>query len=287
MARSSTRKVSKKASLTASKRQRGWRTAATSDRHDLYERSVQEPSAECDLIDQIWKEQRGRRAELIREDFCGTAAVCMEWVKRRPSHRSWGVDLDPQVLAWGTARMPERLTPAQRKRVTLLQQDVRTVRTPLVDTVLAMNFSYFIFKERAMLKKYFKHVHRSLKTDGLFLLDAYGGHDSFAEMKEEKDFDGFTYVWDQNKYNPITGDVVNYIHFKFPDRTRLNRAFTYEWRLWTLPEIQEILLEAGFRKALVYWEGTDEKTGEGDNNWAESRQGEACPGWVAYLVGVK
>ena len=51
---------------------------------------------------------------------------------------------------------------------------------------------------------------------GLFLLDAYGGSDSFLEMDEERDLDGFTYIWDQHHVNPITGDVVNYIHFEFP-----------------------------------------------------------------------
>ena len=88
-------------------------------------------------------------------------------------------------------------------------------------------------------------------------------------------------------YHPVTGDVVNHIHFKFPDGTKIKKAFTYEWRLWTLPELRELLLEAGFREVTVYWEGTDEETGEGDGEWKATTVGEACPGWVAYLAAEK
>ena len=45
-------------------------------------------------------------------------------------------------------------------------------------------------------------VREQLTEDGLFILDAYGGSDSFPEMEEDRDLDGFTYVWDQNHYNP-------------------------------------------------------------------------------------
>ncbi len=120
----------------------------------------------------------------------------------------------------------------------------------------------------------------------MFLIDAYGGSDSFVEMQERRKVSGFTYVWDQHSYNPITGDVVNYIHYEFPDGTRMKKAFAYEWRLWTLPEIQEVLYEAGFSKVTVYWEGTDED-GEGNDEFDPSTVGEACPGWIAYLAAEK
>lgn len=269
------------------KLKKGWRTAATADIHELYELSVQEPEAECDLIDQVWKEKRGRHARHIREDFCGTAVVAMEWVKRRRDNTAVGVDLDPEVLNWGRARIPERLTESQAGRLTLIEGDVLTTRSEPVDSVLAMNFSYNLLKTRKELKHYFQCAYKSIVDGGMMLLDAYGGSDSFTEMQEDRDLDGFTYVWDQNIYNPITGRAVNHIHFKFPDGTKIKKAFSYEWRLWTLPEIQELLLEAGFREVTVYWEGTDEETGEGDGNWTATTEGEACPGWVAYIVAEK
>jgi SAM-dependent methyltransferase len=269
------------------KTRKHWRTARGSDRHELYELSVQEPSSEVDLIDQVWKEQHSRKCQSIREDFCGTAAVCGEWVKRRKKNTAIGVDLDAEVLDWGRQRMQKRLNSDQRRRVQLIRDDVLNAQTERVDSVLAMNFSYYIFKTRDELRRYFERAREALVGDGMLLIDAYGGSDSFVEMEEERDMDGFTYIWDQDSYDPITGVAVNYIHFAFPDDTEMRKAFTYKWRVWTLPEIRELLTEAGFRKVIVYWEGTDEETEEGNGEWSVATRGEACPSWVAYLVAKK
>ncbi|MCZ6572118.1 MAG: class I SAM-dependent methyltransferase [Planctomycetota bacterium] len=266
-------------------RKRG-RSAAAADRHELYELAVQEPLADCELLDQAWKDIRGRLPKSIREDFCGTAIMSIEWVKYRPGNTAVGIDLDEEVLAIGEQRIRKRLAPADRKRIKLLHEDVLKAKTPKVDSVLALNFSHFIFKTRRKLKQYYKRAYDALKDDGLFMLDAYGGSDAFVEDDEDREIDGFTYVWDTNLYNPITGDVIQHIHFRFPDGSALNEAFTYEWRLWTLPELQEVLKEAGFKDVVVYWEGTDED-GEGNGEWASTRRGEACEGWFAYLFAAK
>ncbi len=265
-----------------------WRTAANSDRHELYELAVQCPEAECDLIDQIWRERRGKTCRHIREDFCGTACVAMEWVKRRKSNTAVGVDIDKSVLDWGRKRIPQRLTTKEQiARLTLIHGDVLTTKTEPVDSVLAMNFSYYLFKTRETLRNYFSIAREAIHDDGLFLLDAYGGSDSFVEDAEERDLDGFTYIWDTVSYNPINGHVKTHIHFEFPDGSKMRKAFTYEWRLWTIPEIRELLEEAGFRKSWVYWEGTDEETNEGNGEWKVTRRGEACPGWIAYIAAEK
>ena len=268
-------------------KKKGWKTAKTADILELYELSVQEPGSEVDIIDQVWQEQRGRTAKILREDFCGTAAISIEWVKRREDNNAFGIDLDSPTLEWTRKRLADRLDDHQRSRIDLIEGNVLSSPTQSSDTILATNFSYFIFKTRDEVRDYFKIVHEGLVDDGLFILDAYGGSDSYLEMTEDRDLDGFTYTWDQNFFDPITGDVVNHIHFKFPDGTKIKKAFTYEWRLWTLPEIQELLLEAGFKDSVIYWEGTDDETGEGDGEWAVSKRGEACEGWVAYIVGIK
>jgi hypothetical protein len=265
---------------------KGWITAKTADINDLYERSVQCPGSEVDLIVQAWDELRDRQPESIREDFCGTSAVAREWVSRNDTNRVLGVDLDGDVLAWAQKKICSELTEQQQQRVTLIKQDVMSVDSPPVDCILAMNFSYYGFKKRSTLKKYFASVCGDLKEDGIFLLDAYGGSDSFLEMDEERDMDGFTYIWDQHHVNPVTGDIVNYIHFEFPNGSKINRAFTYNWRFWTLPEIQDVLRESGFSKIVVYWEGTREDGG-GDGVWNIDDRGEACAGWVAYIAAMK
>jgi ubiquinone/menaquinone biosynthesis C-methylase UbiE len=266
---------------------RAGRKAASSDKYELYELAVQDPEHECALIDQVWDEQRGRRCHHIREDFCGTAVVAMEWAKWRRTNTAIGVDVDRTVLEWATRKIPSRLQPWQARRLSLLHGDVRRVRTDPVDSVLAMNFSYFLFKTRTDLRQYFRCAYRALVEDGLFLLDAYGGSDSFLELEEERELDGFTYVWDQHSYSPVSGFAINHIHFRFPDGSEIKRAFSYDWRLWTLPEIQELLLEAGFQAVAVYWEGTDRRTNEGNGKWSVTKHGAADHGWIAYLAARK
>jgi SAM-dependent methyltransferase len=261
---------------------RTWRTARTSDRHELYEKSVQDPQSECSYIERIYRVLRGRAPVSLREDFCGTALVSRMWVRKR-GRVAHGVDLDREVLDWAKARAASDLGADARSRLALLRGDVRTVRTPPADVLVAMNFSTFVFHTRAALLEYYRRAHAHLKRDGIIIVDAYGGSGSWTEQEEERNLDGFTYVWDQAMVNPVTGRVRNHIHYRFPDGTSLRRAFTYDWRLWTLPEIQEVMVEAGFRKPVVYWEGTT-KDGEGNGVFRPSVRGEACEAWVAYIA---
>lgn len=264
--------------------QSNWRTVATADRHELYELSVQDTGAEIDFVDQVWRQKRRRLASRIREDFAGTGASSMEWVKRRKDNTAIAVDLDEEVQAWGLTRCESRLTEDERARLTYRTADVTKPIEDGVDSVFAMNFSYYTFKTREDLREYFEAARAALVEDGLFFLDAYGGSESFSELEEERDLDGFTYVWDQHIYHPVTGYAENHIHFRFPDGTEMDRAFSYTWRLWTLAEIQELLDEAGFKRITVYWEGTDHETGEGDGEFRPTECGEACEGWIAYVV---
>ncbi len=263
--------------------------AAQADRHLLYEHSVQSADAEIEFVDDTYQALRGRRARLLREDFCGTANVCCEWVRRRKENRAIGVDIDAEVLDWGRAHNLGRLKKAERKRVTLLQADVLKAKTPPPDIVSAMNFSYWLFRERKQLRRYFRRVRESLADDGILFLDAYGGYDAFREIVEEREVDaegGFTYIWEQARFEPISNGLYCHIHFAFPDGSRLDRAFSYEWRLWTLPEIRELLAEAGFRKVTVYWQGWD-ADGEADGIFVPVEEADADAGWICYISAEK
>ena len=266
----------KKSKITMAKR---------ADRHELYERAVQCSEAEIDFVDQTFKTLTGREALLVREDFCGTTNSSCEWVRRRDTNRAICVDLDGEVLEWGRQNQIGTLSEDQQSRMHVIQEDVLTVETEPVDAVLAMNFSYWLFKERQTLIRYFKRVYDSLKDGGVFFLDACGGFEAFREMEESTDHGDFTYVWDQSHYNPITGHYICKIHFKFEDGSKMKNAFVYDWRLWTLPEITEMLSEAGF-KPTVYWEGTDED-GDGDGVFTATTEGEADAGWIVYISATK
>lgn len=260
--------------------------AARADRYALYQQSVQDAVWEMEFVERTFREQRNRALLCIREDFCGTALAACEWVRRGGRRRAIGVDIDPAVLAWARDHNVARLSRAQRRRLLLHAADVLTVQTPPVDMVLAFNFSYWIFTERAALRDYFQGVRKGLLADGVFMLDVYGGYDAFRHMRERQKFGRFTYIWEQAEYDPISGQTLCHIHFAFPDGSRLKRAFSYHWRLWTLPELREVLFEAGFTDVKVYLEGTNEKTGEGNGLFTCATRGPADPAWIAYLVAL-
>ena len=261
--------------------------AKQADRHVLYQESVQCVEAEIDMIDENFSKLRGRQAISLREDFCGTANTSCEWVRRRPKNIAVGIDLDNKVLDWGQTHNVQKLKDSAQKRLTLVNNDILAVETTPVDMVIAMNFSYQTFKTRNELREYFRCAHKALTKDGIFFLDAFGGYEAFREMEESTEFDNFTYVWDQHRYNPVNGDITCLIHFTFPDGSRMKRAFSYHWRLWTLPELQELLVETGFQRVLVYWEGTDEKTGDGNGEYLPTEVGDADAGWICYLSAEK
>ncbi len=260
--------------------------AERADRHVLYEEAVQCAEAEIDFVDDTFIELRGRKAKWLREDFCGTGNTSCEWVRRRRTNHAIGVDLDADVQQWGREQHVAALGPA-RNRIELINANVLKVNCRPVDVVLAMNFSYWIFKDRKLLRRYFRAVNKGLRPDGLFMLDAYGGAEAHQEMSEKTVQDSFTYVWDQERYDPINGDLLCHIDFTFPDGSRMNKAFTYDWRLWSLPEIREILLEAGFKRVTVYWEGTEEDTREGNGVFAPAERGEADMAFIVYIVAEK
>ena len=261
--------------------------ASKADRHTCYELSVQAVDAEIDMIDETFTTLRGRRAKTLREDFCGTANTSCEWVRRRKANRAIGVDYDQQVLDWGLEHNIARLDKNQKSRINLQNSNVLEFGGKKVDVILAMNFSFQIFHTREGLRHYFATAREALTDDGVLFIDAFGGHESYREIKEKTKYKKFTYYWDQAKYDPITGYMLCYIHFRFKDRSWLKRAFSYEWRMYTLPELQEILYEAGFSNVIVYWEGTDEETGEGNGEYSPAEHGEDDPAWIVYLSAEK
>ncbi len=263
--------------------------ASCSDRHRLYQYAVQDVESEIDFVEQTWAELRHRPAVFLREDFCGTAQTACEWVGRSVDHRAVGVDSDPSVLDWGRVHNLSILTADQRIRTELLNMDVLQAHPGQADIILAMNFSYYLFLHRDDLRAYFRNALLGLVSDGILFLDAYGGYEApmvLTEPRECQDDNGndFTYVWDQASFNPIDSCMHCHIHFEFPDNSRMEKAFSYYWRLWTLPEIREILIEVGFSQVDIYWEGTDEAKNEGNGIYTPSDSGDADPGWVCYIV---
>lgn len=267
----------------AAARQRKPKLADHADPYELYEQAVQDADTEIEFLKETFALARGRRALSLREDFCGTAQMACKWAASAPGCTATAVDLDPEVLAWGREHNLDPLPERVRERIRFAQIDVRQAPGADLDLVIAMNFSYWILKERASLREYFERVHAALSADGMLLLDVYGGADAYDTCKEKRKVDDFTYIWEQADFDPISAHATCYIHFKFRDGSRLNRAFSYRWRLWTIPELRELLAEAGFSSTTVLWQGTDEETGEGNDIFEPAVRGEPDPAWIAYI----
>jgi hypothetical protein len=261
--------------------------AKRADRYDLYQRSVQEPAADTPFIHRVFKNRYGRAPRSLREDFCGTAALACHWVERHDENTAVGIDLDPEPLEWGRRHNLAKLTAEQAARVKLIEGNVLDVGNGGFDLTVAFNFSFMIFEQRPLMLRYFRQAHATLGNEGLFLIDVYGGPDAQQTLEETRECDGFDYVWDQRSFDPIHRHGVNYIHFEFDDGSRMQRAFKYSWRLWDIPELRDLLDEAGFSKTEVYWEGTDKKTGEGNDIYKRRECAEDDPAWVCYVVGIR
>lgn len=284
---------------------RGTTMADVVDKYVLYQLSVQEPEHEVEFFDRIYHERHGRKPRLLREDFCGTFAVCCEWVKLGAERRAVGVDLDPEPLDWGRAHNLTKVPEDRRANIELRLDDVRTNGRPAADILAAQNFSFWLFKTRPEVIEYFRIARKNLAEGGLLIIDMMGGGECYEEAHEDVRSIGgydkavkhrddappckigkFKYIWEQHSFNPITHDASFFIHFKFKDGSRIDRAFEYHWRFWTIPEVREMLAEAGFKESVVYWENEDEDADERDA-WQIAEDAPSDPSWIAYIVGVR
>lgn len=261
--------------------------ARRADKYALYQRAVQVPESDVRFLRRVYRSHFGRPARSLREDFCGTAALCCAWVEDHADNVAFGVDLDPEPLAWGRKHNLAALPEEAARRVHLVEGDVRSASHEKVDLTVGFNFSYFLFKTRPELLRYFRKARTTLKNEGLFVLDVFGGWEAHRTCEEQTDHGDFVYCWDQSRYDPIAMELLCHIHFEFPDGSRMGKAFTYDWRLWSIRELRELLEQAGFSKTEVYWEGTDTLTWEGNGVYTRRERAPDDPAFIAYVVAVR
>ncbi|MFW5887649.1 MAG: class I SAM-dependent methyltransferase [Bacteriovoracia bacterium] len=253
-------------------------------KYKLYEASVQNPEFEIEFLVKNFRRFFHKNPEILREDFCGTGMVCCEWVKQGQQFRAVGIDLDPEPIAYGKKHHLSKLNPEQQDRVIYDQRNVLDAEHYKADVIVAFNFSYLIFKKRQELIKYFRSVRKSLNPEGVFFIDILGGPECQTLVEEETEHDNFSYYWDCDKFNPITNECIFHIHFQKNGKKHKN-VFTYDWRMWSIPELREALEEAGFSKTHCYWEGEDGEGG-GNGEFYITNEAENCESWVTYIAAL-
>jgi len=213
------------------------------DRYELYEQAAQSPEMQARFLRALHAAPPATPL-ILGEDFCAAGALSRAWVGVFPGSSAVCVDHDPAPLA----RLRERAGDS----ITIIEGDVRDARAP-ADIIAALNFSICEWKKRVDLLDYLRGVRERLRPGGVFVADLYGGVDAFVTGESDLELRGGTrYVWEQREADPLTGMVVNAMHFELPDGRRLRDAFVYHWRLWSAPELREAMLEAGFQSVEVY-----------------------------------
>lgn len=255
------------------------------DKYKAYSTAVQAPETDARFLRRVYRETIGEEPYVLREDFCAAFEICAAWAGLGPKYKAIGLDIDPEPIEYGLGKL-RSLSSDVQKRVSVLTQDVLKAKAPKADIVCALNFSYSIFKDRPTLLNYLKRVRRGLSQHGIIVMDNFGGPYTYAANVETRRYPGFTYQFEQTFLDPLTHEAQWAIHFIPKNGKKIKNAFTYDWRLWSIPELRDLLLEAGFRDVIYYLEGTDSK-GRGNGKFRWSTKGEEWGSWLSYIVGLK
>jgi len=168
---------------------------------------------------------------------------------------------------------------------------------PAADIVCAFNYSCCCLQSRSELVLYFKQAWSAIsKKGGIFVMDLYGGTSSEHALKLRRRYEDFMYVWEQEDFNIINRTTKISLHFYLSKNQRsLRYAFSYHWRLWTLPEIKDCLEEAGFN-SVHFWmrempniqERREVEDFEVNDNvkYEEISSFNQKDAWNAYIVGI-
>lgn len=217
------------------------------NKYDLYELCVQSPEMSARFVDALL----GGAPATIGEEFCGPASIARAYVEMGGGRRAIATDSDAEPIEHARVRAAEDLSAETLGHLAFCVRDVREESSP-VGALVALNFALCELTDRAALVRYLEHAHSRLTGGGLYVADLYGGEHAFAtgvaEVVFETDGGDVVYEWKQVAASPLSGRVRNEIDFTLPGGERLERAFVYDWRLWSPAELADAFREAGFSR---------------------------------------
>lgn len=258
------------------------RLADKADKHHIYQFMLQSPEADIELIQTIYRSSTGRDGKHLREDFCGTGYTLARWVAQDTSFSGEGFDIDPDPIDWGWHNNFAPLGDAAI-RGKLHLKDVREPSVEAPDIRCAFNFSYWVFRKREEMLGYFTAAYKDLPEHGMFIIDVTGGTDSLSEEPFESENGEISCIWQQQNYSPVNHTADLTIRFRFSDGSEIEPPYRYRWRVWTIPELQDLLTVAGFSSIEVWWQGD-----EFDSiDYHVTDKGRNDPCWVACIAAIK
>jgi hypothetical protein len=251
--------------------------------YDLYELAVQVPPIEARFLRAV----HAGGPLVLAEDFSGPASVSRAWVTLGEAFEAIATDRDPEPHEHARERAHESLDAGAQERLSLIQADV--LEAPgRPDVIAALNFALCELHTRERLVTYLRHALFRLQAGGVLVADLYGGADAMIPgttgMRIETDEGDIEYVWEQREADPLTGRVVNAMHFELPDGVRVDEAFVYDWRLWGVPELRDAMIEAGFASTEVYADFGDAMDDAGELLVRPARADDLEESFVVYVV---
>lgn len=265
---------------------------STINRYDLYEIAVQCPPIEAAFLDAV----HGGNPLVLGEDFAGPAGISRAWLDLDEDRLAVATDLDDQPLRHGVRRLVEAKGENAAERLTLRVRDALEVGDR-ADVIAALNFGVCELHQRDRLLTYLRNCLFRLEAGGVLVCDLYGGVDAMLPGASEQAIDTedgqLLYTWEQVETDPTTGRVRNAIHFELPGGETIERAFEYDWRLWSPAELRDAMREAGFRTTEVHAHYGDAMDDDGrlmvepisSDDASDPDPVELDDQWVLYIVG--
>lgn len=209
----------------------------------LYERAVQSVASDVCFLERAFARRVGRPPRTLREDFSGTAALSVSWVESDDDREATAVDHDRRALSYARRHHVPSLG-EDAERLSLVHGDVRARSDRVFDLICAMNFSWAILDDPALLA-YLRNAADCLEDDGLLALEMFGGRELTRVQRQEHPHEGFVHVWDQVAYDEASACLDARIHFRLDDGAALDDAFAYRFHLRSLPRLRALAVEAG------------------------------------------
>jgi hypothetical protein len=230
------------------------------DRYACYEICAQNPRQVVAMLRSIHLDTL-----VLREDFCATAAIARRWAAegrmRGDDARAVGADIDEVAIEKAReAVTSERL----EQRVTLVHADA--IHAPPdafapADIIFVGNFSINFVMTREDLLTYFRRSRERLAPRGMLTCEIYGGKSDWLRTATERTHYGpagedVHYRWECEEADPVSRMVTHSMSFRVVKGgaviADLPRAFICRWRLWSMAELRQVMLEADFRTVDVY-----------------------------------
>ncbi|CAM8897958.1 unnamed protein product [Rhodiola kirilowii] len=280
----------------------------------LYQQSVQSPKGDISYLLKFFLMYVGGRVPLhFQEDFCGTALLSTEWIRNDTRRTAIGLDLDLEALEWclennvskigsdGYSRISlfhgNVLQPGEsvllKCRIRELMSDIKLqslqddAKPDSVDSSIQMN------SNMATDEKFQKN---SLLLPARDIICAFNYSCCCLHKRGELVTYFRHYIWEQEEFDIVQRKTRISLHFHLKkQQKKIRHAFSYSWRLWSLPEIKDCMEEAGFQ-SVHFWmrqmpDTENSKITEGfgvgrDLKYEEVTKFEQQDAWNAYIVGV-